>query len=70
MLTSSIRTSLARSGASPAVRVASRRVAVPRRAHYATDARANTVLASEGTASAGSSHLAAGVAGGVVRATS
>jgi hypothetical protein len=68
MLTSTLRISLARSGASPAVRVASRRVAVPRRAHYATEA-ANAVKASEGTASAGSSHLAAGVAGGVVRPT-
>jgi hypothetical protein len=61
----SVRTSLARSGASPAVRVASRRVPLPRarfQRGFATEAQ-SAVAASEGSASG--SHAAAGMAGGL-----
>jgi hypothetical protein len=65
---SSVRQSLARSGASPAVRVASRRTALPRarlQRGYATSVSEAQAAVKASDGGAGGSHLAAGVAGGL-----
>lgn len=66
----STRTSLARSGASPALRVASRRTALPRarlgaRFQSSSTQQAQSFVNMSEGAGTSSSHLAAGVAGGV-----